>query len=196
MLAVGASRVGGALPPVQIVPEASMFRKSLSYVECEVFGASSHPSYRVREDLTHPNCVLSVPPPTGPVSEQDISLLFPDLILRAQTIWAVHLFRTPLRSKARRSPGGVPARNKAASAVTVRYALVALSAANLWGRILRFRQIAYSVALSAHVDEAYSSLLFTTDIRSALLDSEGPLRLGALSLRHLTCDGPKVTTKS
>ncbi|KAL4122215.1 hypothetical protein QTP88_014587 [Uroleucon formosanum] len=88
------------------------------------------------------------------------------------------LLQTLLRSKARRSLGGFPARNKAASAETVRYALVTLRAAILCARIIRFRHIAYLHALSAHVGQAYSSLLFTTDISSVLLDWEGPPRLG------------------
>lgn len=85
------------------------------------------------------------------------------------------LLRTLLRSKARRSPGGVPARNRAAPAQTVRYALVILRAASFWARIIRFRQIVCLFTLSAHVDEACSSLLFTTDNSRALL---GPPRLG------------------
>lgn len=70
-------------------------------------------------------------------------------------------------------PGGVLARNKYASAETVRYAFVTLRVAILLTRVKKLRQIAYFVALSAHVDEAYSSLLFTIDIISALFDCVG-----------------------
>lgn len=118
------------------------------------------------------------------VSKQDIAFLFPDLtFIRVPTLSVSSiLLRTPLHSKARRSPGGALARNKAASAETVWYTLVTLIAAHPRGRIIRFRQIAYPVALSANIDEVYSNLLFTVGNISSLLDLEGLPMLGVRRL--------------
>lgn len=112
--------IRGALHPVQVVPKISVSCTSLGYMKHEVFRTYSHSSLQIQGDPTRPGRVGATIPLVGSRSKQNFMLYLSNLRLRVRTFRVLKLasyyFFIPVRGD---PPGGISARNKAASAEIV-----------------------------------------------------------------------------